>query len=103
MTFESSDNLPEEIRSVLHRLKARVRRYVILEGVAIGVIWLSLTFWLGLALDYLPVLMGAGEMPPKCEVGAVVADGRRFGVHLVPLGAAKAFCSAAGWQPGNLA
>lgn len=58
-----TEKLPAEIRSVLRRLRGRIRRYVVLEGVAIALVWLGLTFWLGLALDYLPVLMGASEMP----------------------------------------
>ena len=58
-----TDKLPAEITSILKRLQSRIRRYVILEGLAIAVVWLGLTFWLGLALDYLPVLMGASEMP----------------------------------------
>ena len=59
----NTEQLPDEIRSILKRLQLRIRRYVILEGAAIAVVWLSLTFWLGLALDYLPVLLGSSEMP----------------------------------------
>lgn len=63
-----SNKLPSEIRSILARLQSRIRRYVIFEGLAIAVIWLGLTFWLGLALDYLPVLLGASEMPRGVRV-----------------------------------
>lgn len=55
--------IPSEIRGVLRELQSKIRRYVCLEGLAIGVIWIGLTFWAGLALDYLPVLAGANEMP----------------------------------------
>ncbi|MBP87292.1 MAG: hypothetical protein CMJ64_11315 [Planctomycetaceae bacterium] len=41
----------------------RIRTYVWVEGLSIGVVWLCLTFWAGLALDYLPVLLGSDEMP----------------------------------------
>ena len=34
-----------------------------LEGLALAVIWLGAMFWIGFGLDYLPVLMGASEMP----------------------------------------
>src|SRR5690606_3587723 len=34
-----------------------------LEGLTLAVIWLGLTFWLGLALDYGLVRLGAGELP----------------------------------------
>jgi len=51
------------IQSTLDALRWRIRLYVWLEGLSLAVIWLALTFWIGLALDYLPVLMGASEMP----------------------------------------
>ncbi len=56
-------NLDPQIHSLLAGLRWRIRAYVWLEGVSLGVIWLGLTFWAGLALDYLPVLAGASEMP----------------------------------------
>ncbi len=37
--------------------------YVVIEGLSVAVIWICLTFWAGLALDYLPVLLGADELP----------------------------------------
>jgi hypothetical protein len=37
--------------------------YVLLEGLALAVMWLALMFWISLGLDYLPVLVGASEMP----------------------------------------
>jgi len=56
-------NLDPQIHSLLAGLRWRIRAYVWLEGISLGVIWLGLTFWVGLALDYLPVLAGASEMP----------------------------------------
>jgi hypothetical protein len=50
-----------------------------IEGLALASIWLGLTFWLGLALDYLPVLAGATEMPREARavllalIGSVLA------------------------------
>jgi len=55
--------LDPNIRSLLSGLRWRIRAYVWLEGICLGIIWLGLTFWAGLALDYLPVLAGASEMP----------------------------------------
>jgi hypothetical protein len=55
--------LDPRIRTLLARLRWRIRGYVWLEGLAVSAIWLGLTFWIGLALDYLPVLVGASEMP----------------------------------------
>ncbi|MCE9527966.1 MAG: hypothetical protein K8R36_18145 [Planctomycetales bacterium] len=51
------------IRSVLAGVRLRIRFYVLLEGISLAVIWLGLTFWLAFALDYLPILVGASEMP----------------------------------------
>lgn len=51
------------IRAALGGLRSRIQLYVLAEGLAAVVIWLGLTFWAGFALDYLPVLLGASEMP----------------------------------------
>ncbi len=60
-----SDNPPlgTDIRAVLARLRRRIKAYVWLEGLALALLWLGATFWIGLAIDYLPVLVGASEMP----------------------------------------
>ncbi|MDX1944016.1 MAG: hypothetical protein SFU86_01310 [Pirellulaceae bacterium] len=50
-------------QSLLAGLRWRIRLYIWLEGLALAVIWLGLTFWFSLGLDYLPVLVGASEMP----------------------------------------
>lgn len=64
MASESAtDLLPHEIRQLLSGLRWRIRAYVWLQGLSLAVAWLGLTFWCGLALDYLPVLAGIGEMP----------------------------------------
>lgn len=55
--------LPYDLRSLLAGLRWRIRFYIWLEGLALAVVWLGMMFWIGLGLDYLPVLMGASEMP----------------------------------------
>src|SRR5262245_2845418 len=55
--------LDRDLRALLAGLRWRIRLYIWAEGLALAVIWLGLMFWLSLALDYLPVLMGASEMP----------------------------------------
>ena len=55
--------MPRRIRRALAGLRWRIRAYVVLEGLCVAVIWICLTFWAALALDYLPVLAGADEMP----------------------------------------
>ncbi|MCA9122810.1 MAG: hypothetical protein H6822_36660 [Planctomycetaceae bacterium] len=55
--------IPKSIRRALAGLRWRIRAYVIVEGLSVAVIWVCVTFWVGLALDYLPVLLGADELP----------------------------------------
>lgn len=59
----TTEQLDPLIRHLLGRLRWRVRVYVCLEGLALSCLWLGLTFWAALALDYFPVLVGASEMP----------------------------------------
>ena len=56
-------DLPASIQSKLGGLRWGIRAYIWLEGCSLGVIWLALTFWLGLGLDYFLVVMGADELP----------------------------------------
>jgi hypothetical protein len=55
--------LGADVTTLLARLRRRIRLYVWAEGIALALWWLGATFWIGLAIDYLPVLMGASEMP----------------------------------------
>ena len=55
--------LGADVVSLLARLRRRIRMYVWAEGLSLALLWLGATFWIGLAIDYLPVLMGASEMP----------------------------------------
>ncbi len=52
-----------EIRNLLARLRRRIRGYIWLQGLSLAIAWLGLAFWCALAMDYLPVLAGADEMP----------------------------------------
>lgn len=59
----ASDSLDPQLNSLLNSLRARVRRYVVFDSIlAILAVVLS-GFWIGLALDYLPVQFGGTEMP----------------------------------------
>ncbi len=72
---DRNKNLDPRIESLLAGLRWRIRAYVWLEGISLALIWFGLTFWIGLALDYLPVLAGASEMPraARAVVLAIVA------------------------------
>lgn len=60
---ESDANLDPLIAQRIDELRHRIRSYVWLEGIALAIIWLGVTFWIGWAVDYLPVRMGSNEMP----------------------------------------
>ncbi|MDP6057361.1 MAG: hypothetical protein QGH33_00650, partial [Pirellulaceae bacterium] len=56
-----------EIVRLLSALRWRIRTYVWLEGISVAMVWVGLTFWASLAVDYLPVLLGASEMPREAR------------------------------------
>jgi len=60
--------LTPEMRRLLSALRMRIRLYVWLEGLALAVIWLGATFWIGLGIDYGLVRIGAGELPVAIRV-----------------------------------
>lgn len=55
--------LTSDLQSLLAGLRRRIRLYIWAEGIALAILWVGAMFWIGLGLDYLPVLMGASEMP----------------------------------------
>ena len=59
----ANKQLPPAIQAALSDLRRRIRTYVVLEGLALAAAWIGLTFWIGLAIDYLPVLVWASEIP----------------------------------------
>lgn len=56
-----------DILRLLSGLRWRIRTYVWIEGVCVALVWIGLTFWTSLAIDYLPVLLGASEMPREAR------------------------------------
>ena len=64
--------LGSEIRHRLVQLRRRIRAYVWAEGICLALVWLGVTFWVGLAIDYLPVMLGATEMPRAARVVLLV-------------------------------
>jgi len=67
--------LAPDLRSLLAGLRWRIRLYIWLEGLALAVIWVGLMFWVAFGLDYLPVLLGASEMPLVARGVLLVATG----------------------------
>jgi hypothetical protein len=67
--------LTPDLRLLLAGLRWRIRLYIWLEGLALAVIWVGLMFWIGFGLDYLPVLLGASEMPAVARGVLLAATG----------------------------
>ena len=67
--------LTHDLRTLLAGLRWRIRLYIWLEGLALAVLWLVAMFWIGFGLDYLPVLLGASEMPQVARAILLMATG----------------------------
>ena len=59
----SKQQLDPSLTSLLQTLRNRVRRYVVWDSILAVLAVLLSAFWIGLALDYLPVQLGGTEMP----------------------------------------
>ncbi len=59
----TNEKLHPHVRRLLAGLRWRIRLYIWLEGLFVALLWLGMTFWASLAIDYLPVLVGASELP----------------------------------------
>ena len=64
-----------EVAAVLGRIKRRIRTLVVLEGLAVALIWLVVMFWIALALDYLPVRFGLDELSRTARIVLLVVTG----------------------------
>ncbi len=62
-----------QVNQLLMQLRTKIRRYVWTEGMAVVLVWAVMTFWIGLALDFIPVRLGAEEMPKQARVVLLVA------------------------------
>lgn len=69
---DRTKHLDPQIEALLTGLRWRIRAYVCLQGLCAALIWLGATFWIALALDYLPVLAGASEMPRGARAVALL-------------------------------
>src|ERR1700741_2537361 len=65
---ERQDDL-QELDASLSQLKRRVRRYILLEGLAIVVAVLGIGFWISFGADELPFSLRKLELPRWLRVG----------------------------------
>ena len=68
----SKPQISREIVRLLSALRWRIRTYVWIEGLSVAMVWVGLTFWAGLAVDYLPVLLGASELPKAARAASLI-------------------------------
>jgi hypothetical protein len=85
--------LSSDLQALLAGLRWRIRLYIWAEGVALAIIWLVALFWVGFGLDYLPVLMGASEMPFAPRAVLLAATGIGLGYILYAWIGRRAFIS----------
>src|SRR4051812_2078895 len=57
------NKLPPELTDLLSRLRARIQRYVFLEGMASVLIVLGILFWISLGLDWSYFRLQRAELP----------------------------------------
>lgn len=69
----TKQHIPAHLQGLLNGLRWRIRAYVFAEGLCLALVWVALTFWAGLALDYLPVMVGASEMPRGVRLVLLIA------------------------------
>lgn len=61
--MSSQPQLDPGLNSLLQTLRSRIRRYIVCDSLLAIVALVLSAFWIGLALDYLPVQLGGTEMP----------------------------------------
>ena len=89
--------IPAKISTKLDLLRLYIRTYIWIEGLALAVIWLGLLFWIGLMIDYGPVILfGASEMPYTARVVFLVVVGAGLAAILYRYIARRAFVQLRG-------
>lgn len=67
--------LDPQLRDLLATLRGRVRRYIVTDGLLALVALTLSAFWIGLAVDFLPVRLGGTEMPRSARTILLIAVG----------------------------
>ena len=71
-TSKHLKSLSPAINSLLAKLRRRIRWVVLIEGISTAVAWLAISFWLALAIDYLPITFGFNELSKVSRIMILV-------------------------------
>jgi len=77
-----TSQLDPKIQQLLQSLRARIKMFVWVEGISLSVIWIASMFWIGLAMDYLPILVGANELSSVARALLLIIVAVAFGYIL---------------------
>ena len=67
-----NSRLTKRITDLLDSVRQRIRRYIWIEGLAVAIAWFVAIYWIAFALDFLPVRLGANEMPVAARMTLLV-------------------------------
>lgn len=67
--------LDPQLRKLLTSLRGRVRRYIVADSLLAVTAFLFAAFWIGLAIDFIPVRLGGTEMPRSARTVLLAAVG----------------------------
>ena len=77
--------LDPQIRALLTSIRRRIRQYIVADSLLALLALLLVAFWLGLAIDYLPVRLGGTEMPRSARAVLLLAVGIAIVVMIAKL------------------
>lgn len=67
--------LDPQLRKLLTSLRGRVRRYIVADSLLAVIAFIFAAFWIGLAIDFIPVRLGGTEMPRSARTVLLAAVG----------------------------
>ncbi len=83
MAAEKNNPLNPQISSLLRELRGKIRRYVTIDAALAAAAVVVVAFWLGLALDFLPVKLGGTEMPRSARAVLLIVTGTVLAIVII--------------------
>ena len=83
MAADRSQELPSTVRDLLVDVRKRIRARVLIDGLLVAAFVFLVVYWLGAALDYLPVKLGSNETPRWLRIGLLCVMGGLVGWALL--------------------